>query len=304
MTPRTESDRWAAIPRRVIPLLTMALTALVSPLSAGDSMPATDSQVILTHRIHGSGPERVLLLHHWMGDATSYDNIRPYLDTDRFTFVFAELRGYGESKHVAGEFTVEEASADAMRLADHLGWDRFHVVGHSMSGMIVQRLAIDDWTSGRRRIKSVVAVTPVSADGYPADSETAEFMWNLIHDRDLTEAAIAALTGERLTATWNRFLATKHLRSSRPEAMRGYYRMWLEGDFSKEAQAAGMQTPMLLIGGRQDLPGFQEAHYRATFEAWYPNLRQKFIADAGHFPMYETPAYLASLIDGFLRENE
>ena len=43
-----------------------------------------------------------------------------------------DLRGYGGRKEVAGEFTMDEAAADAIALADELGWDRFSVVGHSM----------------------------------------------------------------------------------------------------------------------------------------------------------------------------
>lgn len=82
--------------------------------------------------------------------------------------------------------------------------------------------------------------------------------------------------------------------------MRGYYHMWMDGDFSGEAAAAQVATPMRVIGGRQDLPGFQEKTYRATFSHWYPNVEFKFITDAGHFPMFETPVYLATLIEEFL----
>jgi pimeloyl-ACP methyl ester carboxylesterase len=82
---------------------------------------------------------------------------------------------------------VEEVAGDAFRLADRLGWARFHVVGHSMTGMAVQRMAVDDWTSGAKRLKSVVAITPVTADGYPADNATRKFLWDLIHRRELSE---------------------------------------------------------------------------------------------------------------------
>jgi hypothetical protein len=35
-----------------------------------------------------------------------------------------DLRGYGSRKDVTGEFTMREAAADALALADELGWDR------------------------------------------------------------------------------------------------------------------------------------------------------------------------------------
>ena len=85
--------------------------------------------------------------------------------------------------------------------------------------------------------------------------------------------------------------------------MRAYYRMWIETDFSAEAAAAKPATPIRVIGGRQDLPGFSEGKYRETFAAWYPNADLQFITDAGHFPMYETPVYLATLIESHLHAH-
>jgi pimeloyl-ACP methyl ester carboxylesterase len=77
----------------------------------------------------------------------------------------------------------------------------------------------------------------------------------------------------------------------------------LETDFSPAVRDARIETPFLVIGGRQDLPGFQEEHLRKTFGAWYPNAVFTFITDAGHYPMHETPVYLASVIERFLREH-
>ena len=214
--------------------------------------------------------------------------------------VFADVRGYGKSRHLHGAYSVEEVATDVFRLADHLGWERFHVVGHSMNGMSAQRMAVDDWTSGARRLKSVVAIAPVSASGYPADESTRRFLWDLIHKRELSEQGFALLTGLRLSAAWGRLRTTRHLEVSSEEALRAYYRMWLETDFSGEVREAKVGTPFMVVGGRQDLPGFQEEHLRKTFGAWYPKVEFAFITDAGHYPMFETPVYVASLIERFL----
>lgn len=256
---------------------------------------------ILSHAMFGSGLEKILVLHSWIDDASSFDGVKPFLDTEAFTFVFADLRGYSGSRHIEGKYTVNEAAEDAIRLADALGWDRFHVIGHSMSGMIVQRLAVSDWTSGARRLKSVIAVTPVTADGYPADEETKTFLIGTIHNSEPAEQLVAGLTGGRLPAAFYRSVTQKNISTSRADAMKGYYDMWVNTDFSAEAEAAQVGTPIRVIGGRQDLPGFQEEKYRATFSVWYPNADLQFITDAGHFPMYETPLYFAALVDEFLK---
>lgn len=257
----------------------------------------------LVFESHGTGPEKVLVLHSWMGDSKSFDAIKPYLDTKTFTYIFANLRGYGGSKSITGEYTVEEVSADVLHLADQLGWKRFHVIGHSMSGMVVQRLIIDDARQSACRIKSAVGITPVTADGFPADEQTRKFLWELIHQEDMTGQGVAAMTGQRLSAQWSRVVAQYNLATSDANAMRGYYKMWIDTDFSEEAASVKPKTPIRIIGGRQDLPGFSEQKYRETFGAWYPNADLQFITDAGHFPMYETPVYLATLIESHLNAH-
>jgi pimeloyl-ACP methyl ester carboxylesterase len=254
----------------------------------------------LGHSVYGQGSEKVLAFHDWMGDAANYEPLFPYFDPSTYTYAFADVRGYGKSRHLDGAFSAAEVAADGFHLADKLGWRRFHVIGHSMTGLVVQRMALDDSSSGANRLKSVVAITPVSADGYPADEATRQFLWSLIGQRDLSEKGFSMLTGQRLSPAWERYKTNRHLQTSTAEALKGYSRMWLDTDFSAEVRKAALGTPFLVIGGRQDLPGFQEEHLRKTFGAWFANVEFTFITDAGHYPMQETPVYLATLIERFL----
>jgi len=79
--------------------------------------------------------------------------------------------------------------------------------------------------------------------------------------------------------------------------------MWVNNDFSKDVEKAKIETPLLVIAGTQDFPVFQAEYYQKTFAQWYPNVDIVSITDAGHFPMYETPVYLATLIEQFLRTH-
>jgi pimeloyl-ACP methyl ester carboxylesterase len=124
----------------------------------------------------------------------------------------------------------------------------------------------------------------------------------VIGNPELSQAAFHMLAGQRLLPAWGRSKTRRHFDSADTAALRGYYRMWLEEDFSADVIAAGVATPLRVIGGRQDLPGFQEEHLRATFGACFPRVDFRFITDAGHYPMQETPVYLASLMEGFLGE--
>jgi pimeloyl-ACP methyl ester carboxylesterase len=102
---------------------------------------ASETPEPLGHELVGHGPAHVIVLNDWLCDTSTWDGARRYLDETRFTFAFADLRGYGRSRSRAGAFTVEEAAHDTLVLADVVGWDRFAVVGHSMSSLVALHLA-------------------------------------------------------------------------------------------------------------------------------------------------------------------
>lgn len=85
----------------------------------------------------------------------------PYLDANRFTYAFIDSRGYGNSRHMNGDYTASEIASDAMSLAHELGWKRYHVVGHSMSGLTAQQMIVD----ANGAVKSACLLTPVPACG-------------------------------------------------------------------------------------------------------------------------------------------
>ena len=59
---------------------------------------------------------------------------------------------------------MAEAAADAIALADDLGWDRFSLVGHSMSGVAIQHVLL---TRRRTGCAAWSAWRPVPASGLP-----------------------------------------------------------------------------------------------------------------------------------------
>jgi pimeloyl-ACP methyl ester carboxylesterase len=66
------------------------------------------------------------------------------VDRERFSYAFMDCRGYGDSRDVDGQHTMAEWALDAVTLADELGWSRFSLLGHSMGGMAVQRVLLED----------------------------------------------------------------------------------------------------------------------------------------------------------------
>lgn len=64
-------------------------------------------RVDLGFKQYGQGPVRAIVLHDWFCDHTNWDAITPYLTPDQFSYVFADLRGYGDSRHLSGDYTLE-----------------------------------------------------------------------------------------------------------------------------------------------------------------------------------------------------
>lgn len=249
---------------------------------------------LLAHKQMGSGKEKVLVMHHWMGDSTSYDSMLPYLNTNAYTYVFVDLRGYGRSKEMRGTYTVEEASSDAIKLINSLGWNKFHLVGHSMSGMIVQKILVDNLD----RVKSVVAITPVPACGSPSPQEMIDFFTGAATNND--EAAMECvniLTSHLYTNVFAKKMVTEIRQGSTTEARLGYMNMFLHTDFSESVK--GLRTPILVLFGERDFDG-SEAFMRSTFMQWYPNAELQCCQAAGHYPMLETPIALVTTIEKFL----
>jgi len=89
----------------------------------------------------GAGPP-LLLIQGMSGTAASWGT--PFLralEAD-FDVVAYDHRGIGRSAPWRTPFTIGDLAEDARALLDHLDWDRAHVLGMSMGGMVAQELAL------------------------------------------------------------------------------------------------------------------------------------------------------------------
>lgn len=79
----------------------------------------------------------VLALHGWLDSAASYDTLCPLLNSS-LRIVALDFAGHGDSSHrpPGCHYNVLEYVIDVRRAADHLGWDQFTIIGHSMGGSV------------------------------------------------------------------------------------------------------------------------------------------------------------------------
>ena len=244
--------------------------------------------------ILGHGPHKVLALHGWFGSARAWAPLQAVLNTEEFTYVFMDCRGYGDAIALEGEYTMAEVARDALALADELDLATFSLVGHSMGGMAIQQLLLD----APQRVRKLVAITPVPACGVPFDAAAWELFSGAAHDAGARRAILNMSTGDRLSPHWLDGMVRQSQQHSRAAAFGAYLESWARSDIS--AAVAGNPVPVQVYVGAHD-PGLNAAFMEQTWLRWYPNAQLEIIANAGHYPMDETPVALATSMEAFLR---
>ena len=241
----------------------------------------------------GSGDHHVVAVHGWFGSAGGWGSLPEYLDGAAYSYTFMDLRGYGARKEEGGEFTIEEAAADVLALADDLGWDGFSLIGHSMGGKIIQQVLVQ----APHRVRRLVGINPVPASAVPFDEQGWALFSGAAGDRANRAAIIDFTTGNRQTKTFVNHVVQHSVDHSTREAFGAYLNAWAKSDFSE--QVKGNDTPVKVIVGEHD-PVLTAEVAEQTWLAFFPGAELEVVSSAGHYPMFETPVALATSIEEFL----
>lgn len=249
----------------------------------------------IAHHVVGSGPRTVLLTHGWFGSADGWGPFVDDLDRDAARWVFTDVRGFGQRRGEQGDQSLDESARDLLAVADELGAERFTLVGHSMGGAVVQRalaLAPD-------RVEALVGITPVGAMPTPFDDAGRGLFWGAAESRDNRFGIIDFTTGNRNTPLFVNRIVDWSLEHSDVDAFARVLDAWAGADFADEVR--GRELPVLVAVGEHD-PALGAATVTQTWLPLYPNARLEVLADAGHYPMFETPVQLATLVNAFVAD--
>jgi len=129
--------------------------------------------------VGGSGPP-VLLLHGFPQTLSMWARVAPVL-AGRFSVVCADLRGYGDSakprcRPDRSNYSFRVLAEDQVGLMRHLGFDRFHVVGHDRGGRTGHRMALDHPESVLTL--AVMDIVPTYAMFMDTNRNIAEAYWH------------------------------------------------------------------------------------------------------------------------------
>ncbi|MFC0600872.1 alpha/beta fold hydrolase [Streptomyces palmae] len=259
----------------------------------GSLVPPSAPPYIPPYELVGDGPHRVIAVHGWLSDRAAYAAVLPHIDRRAFTYVLPDLRGYGEARDVPGEFSTAEAAGDLLALADHLGWDEYSLVGHSMGAAVVQRLL----AAAPQRVRRLVGVAPVPASGMPLEGEQWELFAGAAEHPENRRTIINLTTGNRHPDAWLDFMVRHSEQHSDAKAFRAWLDSWAREDFHTEI--AGSTVPVRVVVGAYD-PALTPEVMRQTWLRWYARAELVELPCAGHYPADETPLELVRAIEDFL----
>ena len=262
----------------------------------------TDDGVELAVEIDGAGPG-LLLVHGHGGAKEDFDDHVERL-ARRHTVVTFDHRGHGSSDHPSepGAYSLARMRADTWTVADAVGLDRFRVLGHSMGGMVVRRMPLEQ----PERIDGLVLMDtspgPIPAL-VPDLVEIAAYV-GMTDGKDALKALLDS-AGALDTDAYQRLLV------DRPGYREFQNRKWVEtseimwGTIAVEIahQTSDLDLlrevscPALVMVGELDI-AFVDGSY-AMADA-IPSARLEVIAGAGHSPQFEAPDRWIDVLEHFL----
>lgn len=86
----------------------------------------------------------LVLMHGFTGGRIDFSDVIDELAADRRVVIW-DHRGHSDSTNTGdpASYTFDVLVADAVAAVDALGLDRFHLLGHSMGGVVAQRFALE-----------------------------------------------------------------------------------------------------------------------------------------------------------------
>ena len=249
---------------------------------------ATVNGVRLYYELHGDSGEPLVLVHGYTGDITDWRHQIPEFSRTHRVLVM-DLRGHGRSEAPSDRstYTIPQMSGDVEELVEQVGFDRYHLLGHSMGGGIVQEIALH---SPQKLFSLTLHDTSLkfAMTGDPMMENWRNTRMTLAEAGDM--AAVAELPppvpppphmpAERLEE------AKVRLCKMSPDAFIGAWQ-GLESWEGTADRAARISAPTLIIYGDLDAPMLIRGSSKLT--RLIPNVQVEVIPETAHSPQWESP---------------
>ncbi|HEY0746011.1 MAG TPA: alpha/beta fold hydrolase [Steroidobacteraceae bacterium] len=219
-----------------------------------------------------------------------------------FTAAAWDARGYGDSEDYEGGLRFGDFSNDLVRVVDHFGVQRVHLVGISMGG----RIALDFYSQWPDRVASLT-LADTSAGNSRTNSAEAIDAFLAIRKRPLLEGKtprdIAPAILATLVGPGTDELAREQMRESLAQLRPGSYLKTLDTvtRYSAFPPFESIAVPTLVLVGEHDRIAPPE-HAR-DMASRIPQSQFAVIAGASHISNMDRPGDFNRLLLEFLRAN-
>lgn len=194
----------------------------------------------------GSG-EPLVLVHGFLGGSAQWAAQLAFFGR-HFDVIAPDLAGYGDAAHLQAPARIEAHAGAVLATLDRLGIERFHLMGHSMGGMVVQQIV----HQAPARVHKLVLYATAAQGSIPGRFET------MARSRErLAEEGVERMA-RRTCATWLlqreaspafETLAAIALRASAQAARAGLDAMEA---WDGRSRLASIPVPTLVLWGEGD----------------------------------------------------
>lgn len=253
------------------------------------------------YETHGARGEPLVLVHGYTGDITDWRHQIPEFSKSHRVLVM-DHRGHGRSEAPAdrGCYTIETMADDVEAVAEEAGFARFHLLGHSMGGAVVQEIAL------RSREKLMSLTLHDTSYRFAATRSETVRTWIAARNAVAEQQGMAAVANLPGIAKPPPHMPEERRVEERERLARmsidGFLGCWaaLETWQGVKERAHLIITPALVIYGALDGP-LVEASKRLA--ATIPGATLVEIPEAGHSPQYERPDLFNAALRAHLERN-
>ena len=244
------------------------------------------------YEITDSGPETILLIHGNIASTRWWEKYIAYLP-EGYRAVAMDLRGCGRSGHPTSGYTIRQFAADVHFLAEKLGLNRFHLLGHSMGGQIALYYALHH----SQMVQTMTLLDSVPAAGLALD-DVARAGFDLL----MTEKAVL----EQAVASCMQYSSDhQFIRQACDDAFGCAPNVFKDNPETTHQTAllhhVGLITaPTLIVHGREDLI-IPLATMDSTIQAM-PQAKVVLFDECGHSPQIEHPQEFSRVYHSFINQ--
>ncbi|WP_171235830.1 alpha/beta fold hydrolase [Ruegeria sp. HKCCA6837] len=235
----------------------------------------------------------LVLVHGFMGGSAQWDGCHDTLQ-QHADVIAVDLPGFGANAHLPPIDSIGGYADWVVQYLRSLGVESYHLLGHSMGGMIAQEIALRD----RERINRLVLYATGAVGVLPGRFETIK------QSKQRASEDGPAATARRIAATWflDREAAPgyEHCAGIAAQAKLAAINAGLEGmrSWSGEQNLSRIRQETLVLWGDQDRT-YPWSQIQRLWET-IPNTSLAVVPGCAHALHAERPDFFIRLISDFL----